>query len=233
MLWLILATDPRTWHVVIKVVLEMNSREILKFITIFLSISFLIIILKSHFNIQKYDSDKLDVYSNAKLDNENLTKLFSRNFTRNECKELLKEWEPRIDNLKFEKDEISESSELMIKGGDRLITFVYYNNDSEFEGCNIFDIINEGMDEKEKEFEERFDCKEEECHDLIFKNGRFLYVHEIFDGYAKLKYLLKVNIKGISGEPTLYFQILYFQKDLSKFIKNREVFAETGNPCDN
>ena len=154
----------------------------------------------------------------------------SESFTPEECKQLLKEWQPDIKNLEFISMDIADQAFINISGGRRTITFIY-TQDNSFEGCNILDTYDIDLDEKESEIERYFDCEKESCKEYKFKNGRFLYVYDTSDNYNILKYLLRVKGKPGVEPPNLTFQILYIQRNMTSFIQHRINRARQGYGC--
>jgi len=151
-------------------------------------------------------------------------------FTPEECKQLLEEWQPNIDDLDFKNIDIADQSFIDIPGGNRGIAFIY-KNDNTFKGCNILDSYETDLDEKGSEIEEYFDCEKEECKDYKFEKGRFLYVYETSEKYNMLKYLLRKKGEVGIENPSLIFQILYIQKDMTDFIQYRINQAQQGYGC--
>jgi len=154
----------------------------------------------------------------------------SENFSPKECKQLLEEWQPYIDDLEFTSMSIADQTFLNISGGRRTITFIYRNGNI-FEGCNILDAYKINLDEKESEIEKYFNCKKENCKDYKFENGRFLYVYNTSDKYNILKYMLRVKGKAGIENPSLTFQIFYIQKNMSSFIQHKINRAKQGYGC--
>ena len=152
----------------------------------------------------------------------------SENFTSEECEQLLKEWQPDIDDLNFKNISTANQTYVGITDGRRYITFIYEND--MFEGCNILDVFYTNLDEQELKVKKYFDCEKEDCKEYKFKNGKFFYIYETSEKYNILKYFLRKENPS-REEPSLTFQILYIVKDMSPFIQNKINSAKQGYGC--